>query len=202
MNVNQVIKSQTKPLETCSSILSDYEDVDVTLVDGESYVLFNPIKAQESDILSLTNTQDTEDGLVDLVDPGQPQVTPRRAQQPLETLLNKINKWYSATNEYDIGEVDDNVALWNLDENLRTSLGPVVREFYGDDMFKYMARDDFDKVKRVTREAEVWLRREARLWLSQWSAVGAAALAVKLLTETLSGFGPVVSRSSSVSVTS
>lgn len=198
----QAAAARDKPLETTLSIFSDYEDIEVALVDGESYVLFNPVRHQELDILSLTNTQETFSEVDD-----EAHAPPRTAPAPESNqrhpmvrqvhLLNKISKWYQTTLG-ELEEVDDNVALWNLDENLRASTAPsglFVREFYGDDLFKLMDKQDVRKVKRITRDMEAWLRRGG----------ASNTLSAVLSTHAVKGgdfFGPVVSRSSSVSVTS
>lgn len=129
--------------EATSSILSDYDDLEVIDdVNEESlYVLFNPISKpkNESDILSLTNTskgesevdtdqeyeandvqklkEDEEEEDDDDVD----------VHTDTEKLSNKINSWYNSNIVTSSQEIDENVASWNLDEDEELSSSNALR---------------------------------------------------------------------------
>lgn len=135
--------------ETSSSILSDYEEVDVVDIEESLYVLFNPLRPtttrNTSDILSLTNTatrtyssdleagedeQDEDDDDIpvecQLSEASAPEDDSRdvyfSAQQ--DNLSNKINSWYNSNNNALLHShllMDENVASWNLDETVMTS---------------------------------------------------------------------------------
>ncbi|KAI5954770.1 hypothetical protein KGF57_003793 [Candida theae] len=124
--------SKSNKFEATSSILSDYDDLEIIdeVNEESSYVLFNPISKpnNESDILSLTNTSkggsevDTEaDYAVDGpqesredADDGEGDVD---VQTDTEKLSNKINSWYNSNIVTSSQDIDENVASWNLDED-------------------------------------------------------------------------------------
>lgn len=178
--------------DATSSILSDYEDL--LLVGGNDdqslYILFNPVKSvssarNESDILSFTNTtaedQVEEDDEVDdeedeeaaqqnqNLQPIQDRGVPRMVELANHgsNLSNKINNWYnSSVYSSDNMFIDDNIASWNLDENLMdhsklldaTDQGKVERpilDIYGSDLLKYLDQEDLAKFKRFHRLIDI-----------------------------------------------
>ncbi|KAG5421900.1 hypothetical protein I9W82_000993 [Candida metapsilosis] len=161
--------------EATSSILSDYDDLEVIddVNEESSYVLFNPISKpkNESDILSLTNTSkrdsevDTEEEYTgeDIQELRQEEEEDGDGDAQTEKLSNKINSWYNSNLVTSSQDIDENVASWNLDEDEELTASNTSRhqqsqqsldeskklltEFYGDDLFKYLDQEDIAKVK-------------------------------------------------------
>ncbi|KAI5969145.1 hypothetical protein CANMA_001812 [Candida margitis] len=125
--------NNNRHFEATSSILSDYDDLEVIddVNEESSYVLFNPISKpkNESDILSLTNTSkgdskadtdqeyDHEDIQELKEEDGEDGDDDGDAKTDTERLSNKINSWYNSNIVTSSQEIDENVASWNLDED-------------------------------------------------------------------------------------
>lgn len=146
--------------------------------DQSLYILFNPVRTSsvrnESDILSFTNTtaedeeQEQEQGQEQeeqqeheekdeqyKEDDEKQEIVQATVQRIPNTdlsesnLSNKINNWYNS-NVYSSDDmfVDDNIASWNLDENLMDHSKEGMLEVYGSDLFKYLDKEDLAKFKR------------------------------------------------------
>ncbi|ODV81427.1 uncharacterized protein CANTADRAFT_3538 [Suhomyces tanzawaensis NRRL Y-17324] len=162
--------------DTTSSILSDYDDLvgaDAEDDDQSLYVLFKPTRSpvapaanNVSDILSLTNTTATNAYDEDDEESEEEEAVATAAVSPPSTnLSNKINRWYNTS--VALAEmVDDNIASWNLDENLmehsgatvlgdQTSPTNLVGQFYGDDLFAYFDQADLDKFRKFHRLVDI-----------------------------------------------
>ncbi|CAK9438462.1 uncharacterized protein LODBEIA_P26860 [Lodderomyces beijingensis] len=133
-------KQKRDIFEATSSILSDYDELEIIDDDQSSYVLFNPktgsSKNEEDDILSLTNTSraadskvsDNEDEEEDYDDDhDEEELQENRNEEDddgMQTdtevygrLSNKINSWYNSNIlKSTRSALDENVASWNLDE--------------------------------------------------------------------------------------
>ncbi|CAD1810081.1 hypothetical protein FOB58_002608 [Candida parapsilosis] len=137
-NTKNKNKNNTQ-FEATSSILSDYDDLEVIdeVNEESSYVLFNPVSKpkNESDILSLTNTSNGEseadtdqEYIAEEVQELRPQQKEEEnkkeeeeeeedVQTDTEKLSYKINSWYNSNIVTSNQEIDENVASWNLDED-------------------------------------------------------------------------------------
>ncbi|KAK6460890.1 hypothetical protein DFJ63DRAFT_320320 [Scheffersomyces coipomensis] len=218
-------KQSHQPFDTTSSILSDYDDLmDEEIDDNSSYVVFNPLKKNinnkslppshqnESDILSLTNTSNTnshtrnqyhyideedadeeeeeeeeeedvetegelDDEIQHTVDAITEAVNDTTTPQT-NTLSNKINNWYnSSITDHHNHIIDDNIASWNLDENLiQDSISSnntlsftsssndsdqhqqqqlIIKQFYGDELFQYFTPQDLEKFKHFNKLIDI-----------------------------------------------
>ncbi|KAK6886579.1 hypothetical protein K6H09_005610 [Candida tropicalis] len=184
-------KQQRQTFDATSSILSDYDELEI-LDEQSSYVLFNPKSAQtKSDILSLTNTSKDEyksdtEAESDVYEEDEDDEEEEEEEDDEEeeeddelnrtdvidrdNLSNKINSWYSSnvvTSNHHL--LDEKVASWELDEDeteqLQQQSRPTVssleesktilKEFYGDDLFKYLDQEDIAKFKRFHKMTDI-----------------------------------------------
>lgn len=186
-NINKSRTFKKDKYEATSSILSDYSELDgyEVINDGDDqslYVLFNPVKKvsakAESDILStntLTNTQtrlaepvEEDDEDEDEEEDELHSLHPDR-QIKKQRLSFKIDSWHESNFSSAIIE-DDNVASWNLDENLISDNlyqdGSNLYEggaygngdpFYGDDLLAHLNKEELAKFKRFHQMYDIKL---------------------------------------------
>ncbi|RCK56578.1 hypothetical protein Cantr_05150 [Candida viswanathii] len=172
---------QRQAFDATSSILSDYDELEI-LDDQSLYVLFNPKSAQtKSDILSLTNTSkdeyrsDTEqESEADEEEDGEEEDEEDELNRTdvidRDNLSNKINSWYTSnvvSSSHHL--IDEKVASWELDEEeavpQRPQQAPVttlleesktlLKEFYGDDLFKYLDQEDIAKFRKFHKMTDI-----------------------------------------------
>lgn len=83
----------------------------------------------------------------------------RLFQNPLKDRVNKWNK-----NLIDTEFFDDNIASWDLDENLSNNYLDnsilKMKEFYGDDIIKNMSKAEFRRFKTIERNLRNYLNRK------------------------------------------
>ncbi|EMG47796.1 hypothetical protein SBY92_005084 [Candida maltosa Xu316] len=167
--------------DTTSSILSDYEELE--LIDDNSYVLFNPKsskqkgKNNESDILSLTNTTNDvyhsatdDDDEEEVDDEDYYSDDERDSTEVLNTnnLSHKINSWYTATSQHHSKQqhlMEEKIATWELDEgdhqilqessNSLEQSKSILKDFYGDDLFKYLNHEEREKFKKFHKMIDI-----------------------------------------------
>ncbi|KAG2735694.1 hypothetical protein G9P44_001908 [Scheffersomyces stipitis] len=107
------------------------------------------------------------------------------------SLSNKIQSWYqSSMSEHAF--VDDNIASWNLDENLMETSREVevavesqdptnkllLNQFYGDELFKYFDQDELDKFRKFNKLIDI---RKFLLEKNNSAATGATPSALSQL---------------------
>lgn len=167
MNNNQGFNKQRvknfDKLETTSSVLSDYEDDayefinDGGIDDQSLYVLFNPTRKDslkmDSDILSLTNTTNTFTVIhgeleAEEEEEEEEEEDPQVTHTQNESLSLKIDSWYDS-NLVNSDIDDDNIASWNLDENLMNDAPSEDKlVFYGDDLLSQLNDEELAKFKK------------------------------------------------------
>lgn len=201
-------KNKYDSFDATSSILSDYDDLEIIDDDDQSlYVLFNPRsstlssrgkqknKHHDSDILSFTNTSNTngeyqsdtekeeedseeeeeeeDDNDYDTQEDKEGYFDDENNDTEVlnrESLSNKINSWYTAnvvTSSHHQLLIDERIASWELDEEANILEGSqeslklleesksILREFYGDDLFKYLNQDEIAKVKKFHKMVDI-----------------------------------------------
>lgn len=179
--------SDTRSEPLLGSILSDLQSLWV-LFDPEAL----SSQAAESDILLLTNTRysqsvysdgtqdeshvarsyhppesedyEDDDSLIDNIDgdntPSQSRLEQLFRHESQDDIDHKIHKWRDNSRDE---LIDDNVALWDLDENLiqqildrlliaklRTTKSRPRGDFYGDDFFRNCSKADYIKFKKIS----------------------------------------------------
>ncbi|RCK60653.1 hypothetical protein Cantr_08501 [Candida viswanathii] len=174
-------QQQRQAFDATSSILSDYDELEI-LDEQSLYVLFNPKSAQtKSDILSLTNTSkdeyrsDTEqESEADEEEEEEEEEDELNRTDVIDrdNLSNKINSWYTSnvvSSSHHL--IDEKVASWELEEEEEEAAPPqpqqapvttlleesktLLKEFYGDDLFKYLDQDDIAKFRKFHKMTDI-----------------------------------------------
>lgn len=198
-------KNKYNSFDATSSILSDYDDLEVIDDDQSLYVLFNPKslalssrgkqKSQhhDSDILSFTNTSNTNDEYQSDTEKEEEDSEIEEEEEEedeaqeddrvsldnenndtevlnRDRLSHKINSWYTAnvvSSSHHQLLIDERIASWELDEEanilessqeslkLLEESKSILREFYGDDLFKYLNQDEIAKVKKFHKMVDI-----------------------------------------------